>query len=214
MNIRWANPICDMIIPQRTTMAGWFMLMPTLWLLIEGSKTGKRKYFVILALLASTMPMIHTHSFLSLGVISLGMMIIDLIFKKDKKQTFYNYLIYGLIVILIAFPQLFYWTFSQTIGNESFLKYHFNWVNNVDPYIWFYIKNWGITFIFLIPAFIYADKENISQKTNLFTHSWRKHKGKAPASSFIKKPPRKYNILLTQMNLKFFIVRQMKVCLI
>ena len=160
MNIRWANPICDMIIPQRTTMAGWFMLMPTLWLLIEGSKTGKRKYFVILALLASTMPMIHTHSFLALGVISLGMMIIDLIFKKDKKQTFYNYLIYGLIVILIAFPQLFYWTFSQTIGNESFLKYHFNWVNHVDPYIWFYIKNWGITFIFLIPTFIYADKDN------------------------------------------------------
>ena len=160
MNIRWANPICDMIIPQRTTMAGWFMLMPALWLLIEGSKTGKRKYFVILALLASTMPMIHTHSFLSLGVISLGMMIIDLIIKKDKKQTFYNYLIYGLIVILIAFPQLFYWTFSQTIGNESFLKYHFNWVNHVDPYIWFYIKNWGITFIFLIPAFIYADKDN------------------------------------------------------
>ncbi len=160
MNIRWANPICDMIIPQRTTMAGWFMLMPTLWLLIEGSKTGKRKYFVILALLASTMPMIHTHSFLALGVISLGMMIIDLIIKKDKKQTFYNYLIYGLIVILIAFPQLFYWTFSQTIGNESFLKYHFNWVNKVDPYIWFYVKNWGITFIFLIPAFIYADKDN------------------------------------------------------
>ncbi len=160
MNIRWANPICDMIIPQRTTMAGWFMLMPTLWLLIEASKTNKRKYFIILALLASTMPMIHTHSFLSLGVISLGMMIIDLIVKKEKKQTFYNYLIYGMIVVVLAFPGLFYWTFSQTIGNESFLKFQFNWVNKTDPYIWFYLKNWGITFIFLIPAFLYANKDN------------------------------------------------------
>ena len=160
MNIRWANPICDMIIPQRTTMAGWFMLMPTLYLLIEGSKTNKRKYFIILSILASTMPMIHTHSFLSLGIISFGMMIMDLVSQKEKKKIFINYLIYGLIVIIIAFPQLFYWTFNQTIGNNSFLKYQFNWVNHTDPYLWFYLKNWGITFIFLIPSFLYEKGNN------------------------------------------------------
>ena len=32
--------------------------------------------------------------------------------------------------------------------------------NKTDPYIWFYLKNFGIVFLFLIPAFFYAKKEN------------------------------------------------------
>ena len=160
MNIRWANPICDMIVPQRSTMAGWFMLMPSLWLLIDAIKTNKRKSYVMLALLASTMPMIHTHSFLALGVISFGMFITNIFRKKDKKSFFINWCIYGGIVLLIAFPQLFYWTFNQTSGNSSFLNYHFNWVNEKDPYLWFYLKNFGIVALFIIPSFIYAKTEN------------------------------------------------------
>lgn len=160
MNIRWANPICDMIIPQRSTMAGWFMLMPTLWLLIDTLKTHKKESYIILGLLASTMPMIHTHSFLALGVISFGMFITHIFKEKDKKSFFINWCTYGLIVLFIAFPQLVFWTFSQTSGNSSFLKFQFNWVNHNDPYIWFYIKNFGIVALFSIPAFIYSNKDN------------------------------------------------------
>ena len=156
-NIRWVNPICDMIVPQRTTMAGWALIFPCLCLLIEGCKTNKRKYFVLLGILASTMPLIHTHSFLALGVISALLFFLYFIPSKEKKKVFINWLIYGLIVLLIAFPQLFYWTFSQT---GSFLKFHFNWVNEQDPYIWFYIKNWGIMVFAIIPAFLYANKDN------------------------------------------------------
>ena len=160
MNIRWSNPICDMIVPQRSTMAGWFMLMPSLWLLIEAVKTNKRKYYIMLGLLASTLPMIHTHSFLALGVISFGMFITSIIKRNDKKEFFINWCFYGIIVFLVAFPQLLYWTFSQTNGNNSFLKYQFNWVNHTDPYIWFYIKNFGIVALFIIPAFFYAKRDN------------------------------------------------------
>ena len=160
MNIRWANPICDMIIPQRSTMAGWFMLMPTLWLLIDAVKDNKRKSFIMLGFLASTMPLIHTHSFLALGVISFGMFFTYLFKEKEKKRYFTNWLIYGLIVLVIAFPQLLFWTFNQTMGNDSFLIFQFNWVNHLDPYIWFYIKNWGIIFLFIIPSFIYANKDS------------------------------------------------------
>ena len=141
MNIRWANPICDMIIPQRTTMAGWFMMMPCLWFLIDGCRTNKRKSFVILGVLACVLPMIHTHSFLALGIISIGMFIFYFVKSKEKKKVFSNWFIYGLIVLLIGFPQLFLWVFEDAVGN-SFVTYHFNWVNQADPYIWFYIKNW------------------------------------------------------------------------
>lgn len=159
-NIRWANPICDMIIPQRTTMAGWFMMMPCLWFLIDGCKTNKKKSFIILGLLASALPMIHTHSFLALGIISIGMFFTYFIKSKEKKKVFGNWFIYGLIVLLLAFPQLFYWTFKQTSSNSNFVRFHFNWVNESDPYLWFYIKNWGLVAIFTIPAYFYANKDN------------------------------------------------------
>lgn len=160
MNIRWANPICDMIVPQRTTMAGWFMLMPLLWLLIDAVKTNERKDYIMLGVLASTLPMIHTHSFLALGVISFGMFVTYFFKQKDKKRFFLNWCIYGIIVLLIAFPQLFYWTFNWTNGNSSFLKYQFNWVNHTDSYVWFYIKNFGIIALFIVPSFFYAKWDN------------------------------------------------------
>ncbi len=160
MNIRWANPICDMIIPQRTTMAGWFMIMPCLWFLIDGCKTNSKKSFIILGLLAACLPMIHTHTFMALGIISIGMFLCYFIKSKEKKKVFNNWFIYGLIVLLLGFPQLFIWTFKQTAGNSNFVRFHFNWVNEMDPYLWFYIKNWGMVALFTIPAYFLANKDN------------------------------------------------------
>ena len=48
----------------------------------------------------------------------------------------------------------------HTKQNESFLNYQFNWVNHNDPYWWFYIKNWGLVFLFIIPAFINTSSRN------------------------------------------------------
>ena len=160
-NIRWSNTICDMIIPQRTTMAGWAMIMPCLWLLVDAVKENKRKSFIVLGFLAACLPMIHTHSFLALGVISAGMFFAFLIRKEttpERKNYIINWVIYGVIVLFIAFPQLIIWTFSQA-SRDSFMEFHLNWVNSMDPYIWFYLKNWGIFTIFLIPAFLSADKD-------------------------------------------------------
>lgn len=161
-NIRWANTICDMIIPQRTTMAGWCTVLPALWMLIEAIKTNSRRIFVVLGAFAGCMPMIHTHSFLALGLISAVMFFMYLGGKtnEERKNYLINWVIYGAIAIGMAMPQLFYWTFTQTTGNESFLRYQFNWVNHNDPYFWFYLKNWGITALFAVPAIMWADKDN------------------------------------------------------
>ena len=43
-NIRWVNVICDMLIPQRTTMAGWCVVLAAIYLLItalEKTLAGK-----------------------------------------------------------------------------------------------------------------------------------------------------------------------------
>ena len=159
-NIRWANPICDMIIPQRTTMAGWCLFFPTLWLLLEALEKKERKYYIILGVLAGCLPMIHTHTLLGLGVISAVLFFAYLGGEENKKEYVLNWVLYGAIVAVLALPQLFFWTFSQTSGNDSFLRFSFNWVNHNDTYFWFYLKNWGITAIFAVPAVLVASKEN------------------------------------------------------
>ena len=159
-NIRWANSICDMIIPQRTTMAGWFMFMPCLWLLIDALNNKNRRTYIILGIISGCMPMVHTHTFLAFGVICAALFILHFIKESNKKEYFINWLIFGGITLLLALPQLCFWTFRQTAESSYHILFHFNWVNNLDPYIWFYIKNWGIIALFAIPAFIYSSKEN------------------------------------------------------
>lgn len=159
-NIRWANTICDMIIPQRTTMAGWCVILPAIWLLTDALKTKSKRTFIILGVLAGCMPMIHTHSFLALGILSGALFFIYLVGENNKKDYVINWVFYGAVTLVMALPQLFYWTFSQTSGNESFLNFQFNWVNHNDPYLWFYLKNWGIIALFAVPAIMGASKDN------------------------------------------------------
>ena len=162
-NIRWANSICDMIIPQRTTMAGWCMLMPCIWFLIDALKTKNKKSFIILGIIAGCMPMIHTHSFFAIGILCIVLFFAYLFKEKtaeEKKEYIINWLTFGICCAILAIPQLCMWTFHQTAGNGSFLKFQFNWANHSDPYLWFYLKNWGIILLFIVPAVIYANKDN------------------------------------------------------
>lgn len=168
-NMRWANSICDMIIPQRTTMAGWCTIIPALWLLTEAVKTNSRKLYITIGVFAGCMPMIHTHSFLALGMISAVLLFAYLPLGKDNKKPadktamreyLINWALFGSITVIMAFPQLIFWTFRQSVGNESFLNFGYNWVNHNDPYLWFYLKNWGITALFAVPAILAAGRDN------------------------------------------------------
>lgn len=57
------------------------------------------------------------------------------------------------IVLLLALPQLFGFTFRQSSGS-GFMQPHFNWINYRDTYLWFYIKNVGIVALLLFPALL------------------------------------------------------------
>ena len=78
-NIRWVNVIVDMMLPQRATLFGWAVLFPTLALLAEGVFQGRRRAFPLAGLLAGALPMIHTHSFLALGLICAAWLLGDLL---------------------------------------------------------------------------------------------------------------------------------------
>lgn len=152
-NLRWSNIVADMLIPQRTFLAGWAVLMPCLYLLIDGmkGKEAKPRRWALLGLMAGGLPLIHTHSFLALGLMSAAWFIHTLV----KKRPLVPWLIYGLMAAALALPQLITFTFRQS-GQAGFLKLHFNWVNNLngaglqDGYLWFYLKNIGLPLLLVI----------------------------------------------------------------
>lgn len=69
-NIRWVNIVADMFLPQRATLFGYAALFPALFLLYRAVFCDRKEYFLPAGLFVAALPMIHTHSFLSAGVIS------------------------------------------------------------------------------------------------------------------------------------------------
>lgn len=164
LGLRWVNPIVDMLIPQRATLMGWAILFPCLFLLLQWTfgKTDTPKHdlrkLAILGILAGSLPLMHTHSFLALGVISACYFVIDLK-RKFTWQRLRHWLLYGTLALTLAMPQLILFTFKQ-VAESSMLRFHFNWANDTDNFIWFYIKNWGWLFILVIPAFLCLSKRD------------------------------------------------------
>ena len=164
LNLRWVNVICDMMIPQRTLLCGWMALLPALYLLLEALRAPAMKNYIILGLWAGTMPMIHTHSFLGLGMISLGAMISSAIHAGggQRLRTLGRFVVYGAIAVLLATPQLLTWSVPQTVKGGS-LHPLFNWVNNqgdgrlIDGYVWFWVKNVGLIWLMMVPAALFDD---------------------------------------------------------
>ena len=165
LNLRWVNVIVDMMVPQRTLLTGWTLLIPALYLLICAIRENRRSLFILLGVWAGTMPMVHTHSFLGLGLLSAGAMAYKAVYpgNRNRRAMMLSFLVYGFIAVLLALPQLMTWTFPQTIGGGS-LQLRFNWVNNqgngqlIDGYFWFWIKNVGLVYLLIVPAVLSCKK--------------------------------------------------------
>ena len=162
-NLRWSNVIADMMVPQRTTLAGWSQVLPCLYLLYDCfcpeseptlQKKDKRK-LLLLGVMAGMLPMINTHCFLALGLVSLGWLLWELADEeKSVLSVLSSWAVYGAAAVLLALPQLLTWTFRQSVGNSGFLRFSFNWVNGQagmpDGWFWFYIKNIGLPFLLIL----------------------------------------------------------------
>ena len=112
-NVQWHNIICDMLIPQRATLFGWAMLFPILILLWQAVQEKNEMYFVLAGIFAGGLPLIHTHSFLALGVLCAGYVTLDLI-TNSKKPLDFRVPIWGrLILVAASLIGLTYISFQQ-----------------------------------------------------------------------------------------------------
>ena len=223
-NIQWHNILCDMLIPQRATLFGWAVLFPVLALLIKARQSKESRYFAAAGVFAGGLVLIHTHSFLALGILCAGFLALDLYhschtgnpgrwplitrffvvlalllamsFIRMKQQSdtpfpahavlamglfiigcfagiLLFYLIRGYsrrilltwglflgIVLLLALPQLFGFTFRQAQEGQ-FVRGAFNWANSTDGYLWFYVKNLGILFILAVLMLVLGSRKQL-----------------------------------------------------
>ena len=159
-NIRWVNVIVDMLLPQRATLFGWAVLFSILFLLFLAVFREKHTLFLPAGILGGLLPMIHTHSYFALGLVAFCWLVFSGICDRLSSRWFKNWLAFGVPAVLLALPQLYLWTFHSVNGNEQFLRFHFDWVNNgAENWLLFWLKNIGPLFLVIPFAFLLADRE-------------------------------------------------------
>ena len=157
-NIRWVNPVVDMLIPQRATLFGWALLFPCLVLVAHLFQHPASRLWVGLFVLAGCLPLVQTHSALALFLICLVVFVAVLIRHKISWQICKPWILFGAATGVVWLWLMGTQIFPQTASGHGFLRFHFNWANESDSYLWFYIKNIGLVYLLLIPAFLWASK--------------------------------------------------------
>lgn len=160
-NIEWVNPIVDLLIPQRATLFGWCVLLPAVYLLWRFCYEGERRLWPWLAALVLPLPLLHTHSALALVLLCLIGGVYTLV-QGPRRKTLLPWL--GLAAVCGAawLCQMLPTVLAQSLDGQHMLRLHFNWINGQDDgtlrdnYFWFYIKNIGLVYLLLIPAFLRA----------------------------------------------------------
>ena len=104
--------------------------------------------------------MIHTHSYLALGLVAACWLVWSAKRDRMSKAWFCSWLAFGLPAVALAVPQLLLWTFHSVGGNAQFLRFHFDWVNEgKECWLWFWLKNVGPLFLLAPLSLIFSDTE-------------------------------------------------------
>lgn len=158
-NIRWVNPIADFLIPQRATLFGWALLFPCLALLVHFALEEEYRLWPALVLLAASLPLVQTHSALALVLICGVLFTRSLVMYRTNWKALRPWLLFAAVTAVIWLPLMLTQILPHTQEGSGFLRWHFNWSNEGDNYFWFYIKNIGLVYILLLPAFLWAGKK-------------------------------------------------------
>ena len=163
-NIEWVNPIIDLLIPQRATLFGWSVLLPALYLLWRFCYEGELHLWLWLALLVLPLPLLHTHSALALVLLCLMSGLYPLA-QGVRREALLPWLKLAVVCGIVWLAQMLPTVLAQSLDGQHMLRLHFNWINGQsdgtlkDNYFWFYIKNIGLVYLLLVPAFLHADRK-------------------------------------------------------
>lgn len=104
-NVRWVNIIVDMLLPQRATLFGYAALFSAIWLLHQAVFAEKKHYFLPAGIVIGALPMIHTHSFLGIALLSASWLLIYL-FRAVVPEEKHNLPVGWLVFAYFTFMSL------------------------------------------------------------------------------------------------------------
>mgnify|MGYP003274087998 FL=1 len=104
----------------------------------------------------------HTHSALALVLICLACGVYTLVCRPRTKAVLAPWGWFALVCGVVWLVEMWNTVFAQSLDGQHMLRLHLNWINGQDDgtlkdnYFWFYIKNIGLVYLLLIPAFFHA----------------------------------------------------------
>ena len=171
---RWGNSLVTLFLTQRSLLLGMpltLIVVKKIWEIFEREKgeegksekleairnknnpdLNEKNFFpfslfpfstFLVGVLAGTLPLIHLHSLLVLFVVGVFVLII-------QPEKWRDWIAFGVGVAIIAVPELI-WAMSGSATNAGeFIGFNFGWDAGEQNFFWFWIKNTGILFAFLI----------------------------------------------------------------
>ncbi len=155
-NIRFSNIIADYILPQRAIILGLLVGIVVVYFFWEYWEGKKQISLIKAGLFTVTLPLIHTHTFITMAFLSGFLFLIDLFLERDRK-IFLNWLSYFAIVFLLGIPQLLLISPEQ---KSNFIKFYIGWVREKnESLIWFWTKNLFPHIFIFLAGFMVAGKK-------------------------------------------------------
>jgi hypothetical protein len=152
-NIQWGNFLSRIVVPERSILFGIPAGIIMLRILIFRGTDEKISFFeiVITAILASFMPLLHTHTVITFFFI-LPILLIYSLRTNYSKDTLHKYLLFILLTILFALIHIPTF-FSHLASSSHFMTFHLGWMTeDGQSVIVFWLKNSGL----LIPLALLA----------------------------------------------------------
>ena len=120
-NIRWVNMIVDMLLPQRASLLGYAVLFSAIWLLHQAVFAGKKEYFLPAGIIVGALPMIHTHSFLGIALLSASWLLVYLyraVVAEEKRNLPVGWLLLAFVAVMCI---LQFWINKEKIAASDLM---------------------------------------------------------------------------------------------
>jgi hypothetical protein len=157
-HLQFSNFITDLLLPQRAADAGFCLgtfVVLLLWIYWEKSE---RKYLLYAGMCLASLPLIHFHTFVALGIVAALLVLIELLVEgRNWLDTIKAWIWFAAPMIVIAVPQML-WILPGKAGH--FLRPIQGWMNGSESVWWFWLKNM-IPHIFVFAAAFWFAKPKL-----------------------------------------------------
>lgn len=161
--LHWNNIVADMMVPQRTSLFGLsigliiftsFAILWQRWHASEGAEAngnipGSLTLMVIAGMLAGSLPLFHTHTYIAVGIVSVVLFVL-----RPRRE----WIAFWLPAVLLAAPHFI--ALATHAKGTGIVRVFFGWLGHDDPFFPVYLlRNFGLPLLLAVPACWAAPRE-------------------------------------------------------